>query len=408
VSAAAGAGPGDRGGRDDRGDRGGRGGPPVVRVLVADLSRSGVPVVLERYLAALDPERRTAVHVVAGRGGPVGDDLRRLGVTVVELAPPDGRTAVGTMAAGLAQLGARGPGGAVDRWAGRVAVRGLPTPDVVLLHGAGGILLRDLVPDGVPTVVHLHELATGLGRSGRPADVRDALRSARAVLAVAGPTAALAMDLGAAPGLLSIVPGVVDDRGPAPDRAAARARLAVRDGETVVGGAGLPGWRKGTGRLPTISRELGRRLGPVEVVWVGGRPVGAQADRRGVDDGVRWEAERDHPWELLDGADVVVVPSREDPLPLVALEAGGRGVPVVATATGGLPALLGGGRGLVVGPYDLVGLVDALAARLADPAAGAQAADALRRHVAAEYSASVVVPYWWALLVEAASGRSPR
>ena len=235
--------------------------------------------------------------------------------------------------------------------------------------------------------------------------VRDALRSARAVLAVAGPTAALAMEAGAVPERLSIVPGVVDDRTPGRDRAAARRLLGVGADDPVVGGGGLPGWRKGTGRLPTISRELGRRRGATRVLWVGGHPTGAQADRRGVDDGVRWEPERDQPWELLDGVDVLVVPSREDPLPLVALEAGHRRVPVVATATGGLPALLGGGRGLVVGPYDLAGMVTALVGRLADPAAGAEAADALRAHVRAHHAASVVVPQWWGLLRDAAVGR---
>jgi glycosyltransferase involved in cell wall biosynthesis len=377
---------------------------PVTWVLVGDLSRSGVPVVLERLLGALDPTERSGVRVVAGRGGPVAEDLRALGVPVVELGPARGRTGPGAVAAALRTAGAAGAARRVDRAHGHRAVRSLPVPDVVVVHGAGAVGLVDLAPSSVPLVVHLHELDTGLARSGDPAVVRAALARAAVVMAVAGPTADLARRAGAGPGRIHVVPGVVRPLPPGA-RAAARARARTELGRgdvDLVGGAGVPSWRKGTGRLPAVAAELARRRPGAEVWWVGGRPTGAEADRVGVPDGVHWVDERPDPWDVLDAADVVVVPSREDPLPLVALEAGGRGVPVVATATGGLPDLLADGRGTVVGTHDLPALVDAVEAALADPVAAAARAEALQAHVAAHHDPAVVAPAWWSLVTGAA------
>jgi glycosyltransferase involved in cell wall biosynthesis len=61
------------------------------------------------------------------------------------------------------------------------------------------------------------------------------------------------------------------------------------------------------------------------------------------------------------GAHVVVVPSRDDPLPTVALEAMACGRPVLGTDTGGLPFLIEHGRtGLLVPVNDEQGLAEAL------------------------------------------------
>ena len=86
--------------------------------------------------------------------------------------------------------------------------------------------------------------------------------------------------------------------------------------------------------------------------------------------------------ELLPGADAVVLSSITEGLPMALLEAMAAGVPCVATAVGGIPALLDGGAGIVVSPKDPDSLARAMAEVAQLPALRAQlsakAADVIR------------------------------
>jgi glycosyltransferase involved in cell wall biosynthesis len=84
---------------------------------------------------------------------------------------------------------------------------------------------------------------------------------------------------------------------------------------------------------------------------------------------------------VLKTLSVVVLPTVFDfeGTPLAVIEAMAAGRPVVATAVGGTPELLGDGRGLLVRPGDARGLADAVAAVLTDPAR-AQAMATAARH----------------------------
>jgi glycosyltransferase involved in cell wall biosynthesis len=294
---------------------------------------------------------------------------------------------------GLEQVGV--PGGRTVRsisW--RRRVRALPPPDVVLLHGAGAWGLLDAVPGDPPVVVHLHELDTGLDRSIPRAAQADLLRRAARVLAVSRPVADLATGRGARPSSVDLVPGVVEvDEAPASVPATAESGA----GRPVMG-AGQVGWRKGTDRLAAIAYELERAGRPDHVGWVGGRPGGADASYRGAADPVRWWPSLADPWAVMADASVVVVPSREDPLPLVALEAGLRGRRVVAMATGGLPELLSEGRGWSIEGQDVVELTRRVLRLLDEPDDASGAGRALAQHVRSHHDARVVAPRWWELV----------
>lgn len=64
--------------------------------------------------------------------------------------------------------------------------------------------------------------------------------------------------------------------------------------------------------------------------------------------------------ELLDGADVLVLPSRREGQPMAVLEAMARGLCVIAGEGGGLPEMIGGGCGLLVTSDDVEGITAAL------------------------------------------------
>ena len=371
---------------------------PVVWVLQRDLSLTGVPTVLSRILAGLSPERRATVHVIARYGGPLREAVAASCASVTVLERDDGRSVPNAASAALRVLSTRS---AVRATAQRIelaawtrSVRALPAPDVVVVNGAGGWPLLGAVPRDVPLVLHLHELDTAFDRCIEPSVQQDALRRARTVMVVSAPVGELARRRGARPDSIVTLPGMVGSE-------EATAAAEDPDGTRWVMGAGAPGWRKATDRVVALAWELRRSADGVSVGWVGGRPAGVDAHWVEAEDPVAWYEARPDPWSVLDRADVVVVPSREDPLPLVALEAGLHRKAVVATATGGLPQLLAEGRGVLVG-HDVRALAGAVRRLLDAPALAQELGAALADHVRRHHSVEVVAPQWLAIVDEAA------
>jgi L-malate glycosyltransferase len=71
--------------------------------------------------------------------------------------------------------------------------------------------------------------------------------------------------------------------------------------------------------------------------------------------------------DVLDAADLVVLPSYSEGMPNAVLEAMAHGVPVVASDVGGVRSLLGSGAGIIVAPGDDQALADALQRLLDNP-----------------------------------------
>ena len=94
------------------------------------------------------------------------------------------------------------------------------------------------------------------------------------------------------------------------------------------------------------------------------------AERLTRPDSVKFLGYRDDIPAVLAAADVAVLPSRSEGLPLAALEALGRGLPVIATRAGGIPeVVLDGENGRLVPPEDPEALGSVLVEVLADPEA---------------------------------------
>lgn len=156
----------------------------------------------------------------------------------------------------------------------------------------------------------------------------------------------------------------------------ARAELGVVDRPLLVSVGALEPHR-GYGTLLDASR---RWLGcePVPLVAVVGEGRQREALQRRVEAEelpVRLLGERDDVGTLLAAADVVVLPSRWEARAPLAQAALRRGVPLVATAVGGVPELVGDAAVLV--PYgDAVALAGAVTGLLGDPLRRAALAEA--------------------------------
>ena len=183
---------------------------------------------------------------------------------------------------------------------------------------------------------------------------------------------------------LTTVPNGIRPRGAGPGRAAARAALGLTPDQPVVMTIGRLTVMKGHVHLLDAVPALVRRFPDLAVVVAGrghleGR-LREQAAALGVQDAVHLVGQRSDARQLLDAADVFVLPSRHEGMPLVLLEAMDAGLAVVATRViGSEEVVVEGETGLLVRPRDAGALEVALGSLLADPQRRAALAAAGRR-----------------------------
>jgi glycosyltransferase involved in cell wall biosynthesis len=238
---------------------------------------------------------------------------------------------------------------------------------------------------GVPLLLTEHTEAPWRSPAHRLAS-RWVYARASAILAVSSAIAALLRGGYAVPAgrITTVLPAVVTLAGPQPARAA-----PPRAGGPgpVVGLVCRLAPEKGGDVLLRAAALLRPGLPDLRVTVVGDGPVRprleALARRLGLGDAVAFCGFRPDAARLIAGLDVLAVPSRSDGSPLVVLEALAAGVPVVASAVGGIPDQVRDGReALLVPPGDAVALAAALRAVLTDPARARALRAAGRRRAA--------------------------
>jgi glycosyltransferase involved in cell wall biosynthesis len=255
---------------------------------------------------------------------------------------------------------------------------------------------------GVPHLVVTEHIE---GRAHSAAQVRlkrRELARAEAVTAVSAAVAdSLVRDYGVGRSRVRVVPNGAD----LPDETAEQL-AARRLREQLGAGAARPLWvcagrieeQKGQDvLLEALARVRQAGLEFVAALAGDGARRGeleAQSRALGLGGHVRFLGQVEEVGPLLSAADVVVLPSRWEGLPLVLLEALARGRPVVASAVGGVPEVVTDGEhGRLVPAGDAGALAAALEALVRDP----EEAACMGRRGAVRVRES----YTWARVVEA-------
>lgn len=198
-----------------------------------------------------------------------------------------------------------------------------------------------------------------------------ALREAGGVVAVSRALAEKAVALGADPATTEVVYNGVDHALFAPgSRREARQRLGLPMEAPLILYAGNLKVTKGCLELIDALPAVLRQHPQARLVYVGSGACHASLQQRAVAHGcdgsvhMQGSVAHDRLGDWFRAADVLCLPSYNEGVPNVVLEAMASGTPVVATRVGGIPEVVPETAGMLVPARDVTALADALSAAL--------------------------------------------
>lgn len=273
------------------------------------------------------------------------------------------------------------------------------------------------VGTGVPLVVTEHTEGAWQGRHARLLS-RLIYRRARSVIAVSSPIRGRLLERdGVPPEKISFIPNAVISASGRKPGTTSTLPDERREGPLVGVVARLQP-EKGVANFLKAAARVSAACPAARFLVVGDGPLREVllrlADRLGLRERVRFLGHRADARELVGLLDVLVVPSLTEGTPLIVLEAMAAGVPLVASAVGGVTDQVRHGKeGLLIPPGDATALGDALLELLQDPDRAHRLGEAGRRRADSVFSHAAMVRkiegvYHAALGHPPAQGADPR
>jgi teichuronic acid biosynthesis glycosyltransferase TuaC len=281
------------------------------------------------------------------------------------------------------------PPAAIARAARRVFRRG----EAPLLHAhfvaPTAMAARRVAAGRRPYVITVHGYDATSWPESHPRQLEDYRRTLRDAARVITVSEALAARIAGWSGVrATTIPLGVDHRAlraDVPSRPEARAALDLLDDRVLVLFAARLVPHKGI--VPFVDAILS--LGPEFLgVVIGDGPLSGYRAEDGLASGLltyRGPQSRADVVRYMAAASMLVLPSSQEGLPTVVVEAGSLGLPVVASAVDGTPELLRENRGILLDEVSPLTIAEGIRAVAADPAAATYRADRLRELVEREY-----------------------
>lgn len=348
----------------------------------------------------------------------LSDELRRRGHTVVPVGPEHG---VGWLGDVFRRAGFSPEVFRIQRPIDPGCVRGLMELfrdhriDLVHSHeftmavyGAASSRLL-----GLPHVITMHGGLKVCKALRRRIALRWAMRTSdHAVMVSRATQKQFSDDLGVRPSLFTVVPnGVPVQRG---DASAVRKEFRIGERDCVLVAVGVLEKHKGHRTLlEALIRIRGDRSAVPWKLIIAGGAGGSEHDSmldyiraEGIGDRVHIVLNRNDIADILALADVFVMPSLWEGLPMAVLEAMVAGKAVVASAIAGIPeAIIDGREGLLVPPGEVAPLADALRLVLADPTRRAALGAAAAARAERDFTVAVMAERYEALYASASRKR---
>lgn len=383
---------------------------PNVLFVSHDATRTGAPIVLLHLLRWLRSNTKINITLLLKQGGEMEGEFESLAKTYYWRRFPDCQALLGQVIGELANK--------CFRYYNRTKVlKSLSAQhfDLVYLNTVGA---NDLAPSlknglGCPILNHVHENEYSISYycpRSLDAPVQAAIDG---YIAVSESTRSnLVENHGIPAGRIDVVNEFIPTekiRRPAFAAKKTKAELGIADDQFVVGGSGVTGWRKGTDLFMGLALMF-QKLYPqcrIKFVWVGSKThefemmFEYERKRLGLDDNLIFTGSKPDPENYFQVFDVFALTSREDPFPLVCIEAAALGKPILCfDQAGGIPKMAAEGAGFVV-PY---GDMEAMAKKileLKENAALLKVLGASASAAAQNYDVNCIAPQLWGVMQRA-------
>ena len=259
---------------------------------------------------------------------------------------------------------------------------------------------------GVPLLTRVAELPSSVKQYASPNMISAMLHHSTAFVGVSSPVVTMLQNMGVAPERISCLPGVIADYPTPPvgeERIQLEQRLGIDTSVPILWGVGSASHRKGADLFYNTCLHLyDLGITNFQAVWAGHSdssldgwsPAAHPAQSK-----VHFIGEVNKPYQLMKPGDIFVLSSREDPFPLVSLEAAERGLPIVAFAqSGGSVDLVNAGAGILAEKENPTDMAVKLATLLSDKSALLAMGQRAHDLVMETYTIERVGPQWVELL----------
>lgn len=269
----------------------------------------------------------------------------------------------------------------------------------------------------VPQVITMHGGLRAFKALRRRVALRWAMRNSAHTVTVSHATRRVfAASLGIDERRFTVIPNGVPNQ--AGNATRVREEFGIQPGECILLAVGTLERHKGHRvLLDALARLASGNLRPSWKLIIAGGRGGDQHDgllqfleEEGLDDHVRIVTNRNDIPDLLALADLFVMPSLQEGLPMALLEAMTAGKAIIASSTSGIPeAIVDGRDGILVPPGDVSSLAEALKSLITDSARRNALGTAAAARAHAEFTARAMSERYEALYsAESRPGRLPR
>lgn len=372
-----------------------------VLFISHDATRTGAPIVLLHFLRWFKQNSLIPFEIILKNSGPLQSEFEAIAPTTL-LNPVRG-----------------GPGKRILRffklW--KIANRGtVETLKHRLSHESIGLVYANTLDTGdvldmlsflsCPILCHVHELEYGIQYLGQK-NLQQILKHTDRFIAVAHAVRCNLERHRISPAKISVVHEFIpyfSNTNFAPQESSAdiRSQLGIPPDAHIVVGSGTMGWRKGTDVFLQVAAAVIKhyRERSVHFVWIGRAEnplqlcqLEADAHNLKIDSQVHFAGEKSNPLDYYALCTVFALTSREDPFPLVCLEAGLLGKPFVCFAqAGGMPELLENHSSLTIPYLNVEQMAAQIVKLLHDPGLCERLGTDLRRRIENHHVIDIQAP----------------